>query len=203
MIIAGGVNIYPAEVENALTEHPAVEAAVIGIPEETFGEQVMAFCSPRSGSSAAEANCSVRRAQAGAVQAAPPDRVRRGLAAQRDGKVVKNELRAPFWTDAGRLQDDRRAGRPGAVAGRPGRPSCSSAATDSRCITLNRPDRANAFSAEFRAGLFEAAPDIAADESVRAVILTGAGEHFSGGADLRESRQVRARRATLPRPRPT
>lgn len=59
-------------------------------------------------------------------------------------------------------------------------------------ITLNRPERANAFSAEIRAGLFEAAADIAADESVRAVILTGAGKHFSGGADLRESRQVRA-----------
>lgn len=59
-------------------------------------------------------------------------------------------------------------------------------------ITLNRPERANAFSAEIRAGLYEAAADIAADESVRAVILTGAGKHFSGGADLRESRQVRS-----------
>lgn len=45
MIIAGGVNIYPAEIEAVLTKHPdIVESAVIGIPHEEFGEQVMAIC---------------------------------------------------------------------------------------------------------------------------------------------------------------
>ena len=44
MIIAGGENIYPAEVENALYEHPAVaEAAVVGVPHETKGEAPVAF----------------------------------------------------------------------------------------------------------------------------------------------------------------
>lgn len=44
MIVAGGVNIYPAEIEKALVEHPAViDAAVIGIPHEDFGEQPLAF----------------------------------------------------------------------------------------------------------------------------------------------------------------
>jgi long-chain acyl-CoA synthetase len=51
MIIAGGVNIFPAEIEHALAEHPdVIEAAVFGVPEETFGEQVMAVCETRPGS---------------------------------------------------------------------------------------------------------------------------------------------------------
>jgi fatty-acyl-CoA synthase len=44
MIIRGGLNLYPAEIEGALTDHPAVEAAaVIGVPDETWGEQVGAI----------------------------------------------------------------------------------------------------------------------------------------------------------------
>ncbi|QZS53350.1 long-chain fatty acid--CoA ligase [Rhodococcus opacus] len=43
MIISGGVNIYPQEIENTLTEHPAVlDVAVIGIPDEEMGESVLA-----------------------------------------------------------------------------------------------------------------------------------------------------------------
>jgi enoyl-CoA hydratase/carnithine racemase len=59
-------------------------------------------------------------------------------------------------------------------------------------LTLNRPERANAFSVIMRGELLAAAQAIAADESVRAVILTGAGRYFSAGADLREPRAVRA-----------
>lgn len=50
MIISGGENIYPAEIENALAEHPAVlEAAVIGAPDEKWGEIVKAFVVKRAG----------------------------------------------------------------------------------------------------------------------------------------------------------
>lgn len=43
VIISGGVNIYPQEVENVLALHPAVaDAAVIGIPDADMGEQVKA-----------------------------------------------------------------------------------------------------------------------------------------------------------------
>jgi long-chain acyl-CoA synthetase len=53
MIVAGGVNIYPAEIEAALIEHPDVlDVAVIGVPEETFGEQPKAFIELRPGSTA-------------------------------------------------------------------------------------------------------------------------------------------------------
>ncbi|MHA7664739.1 acyl-CoA synthetase [Mycolicibacterium sp. HS_4_1] len=50
MIIAGGVNIYPQEVENALTLHPAVfDVAVIGVPDPALGQQVKAVVQPRDG----------------------------------------------------------------------------------------------------------------------------------------------------------
>ena len=43
MIISGGVNIYPAEIEGALAAHPAVrDVAVVGVPNEEFGEEVKA-----------------------------------------------------------------------------------------------------------------------------------------------------------------
>ena len=49
MIIRGGVNIYPAEIEHVLTTHPAVrEAAVVGWPSREFGEEVAAFVVPRT-----------------------------------------------------------------------------------------------------------------------------------------------------------
>jgi long-chain acyl-CoA synthetase len=50
MIISGGVNIYPQEIENALTLHPAItDVAVIGIPDEEMGEQVKAVVQPADG----------------------------------------------------------------------------------------------------------------------------------------------------------
>ena len=50
MIIRGGENIYPKEIEDVLTSDPAVlEAAVVGIPDEKWGEVVVAFVQPRPG----------------------------------------------------------------------------------------------------------------------------------------------------------
>jgi len=50
MIISGGVNIYPQEVEDALTLHPAVyDVAVIGVPDAEMGEQVKAVVQVRAG----------------------------------------------------------------------------------------------------------------------------------------------------------
>ncbi|WP_200951234.1 MULTISPECIES: AMP-binding protein [unclassified Nocardioides] len=51
MIIRGGINLYPAEIEAALQDHPAIEtAAVVGAPDEKWGEQVSAFLKIRHGS---------------------------------------------------------------------------------------------------------------------------------------------------------
>jgi long-chain acyl-CoA synthetase len=56
MIISGGVNIYPAEIEQVLVEHPAVaDAGVFGIPDEEWGESVKAAIELREGASASDA----------------------------------------------------------------------------------------------------------------------------------------------------
>ena len=53
VIISGGVNIYPAEIEAELTMHPAVaDVAVFGIPDDEWGERVMAVVQPADGQSA-------------------------------------------------------------------------------------------------------------------------------------------------------
>ena len=53
MIVSGGENVYCAEVENALYDHPDVlEAAVIGIPDERWGEAVLAIVVPKEGTDA-------------------------------------------------------------------------------------------------------------------------------------------------------
>ncbi len=50
MIIRGGENIYPREIDDLLYTHPAVEsAAVVGIPDELYGEEVVAFVVLKSG----------------------------------------------------------------------------------------------------------------------------------------------------------
>jgi acyl-CoA synthetase (AMP-forming)/AMP-acid ligase II len=50
MIIRGGENIYPAEVENLLLGHGGIaQAAVVGVPDERFGEVVLAYVIPRAG----------------------------------------------------------------------------------------------------------------------------------------------------------
>ena len=50
MILRGGENVYPVEIENRLVEHPdVVEAAVIGVPHEELGQEVKAVLVPRPG----------------------------------------------------------------------------------------------------------------------------------------------------------
>ncbi|MGK6310252.1 class I adenylate-forming enzyme family protein [Variovorax sp. DT-64] len=99
LIISGGVNIYPAEIEAALRKHPAVlDAAAIGIPDEEFGEQVHAFCELRPGAYASQEELLA----ACAAHLASYKRPRRievvsELPRNTMGKVLKRELRAPFW----------------------------------------------------------------------------------------------------------
>lgn len=101
MIVSGGVNIYPAEIEAALIRHPAVQdVAVIGIPDEEFGEQVKAFCELKPGHLADEvalqAHCretlaSYKRPRSIDIVAELPRNTM--------GKLLKRELRDPYWKD--------------------------------------------------------------------------------------------------------
>jgi fatty-acyl-CoA synthase len=96
MIISGGVNVYPAEVENALEAHPQVaEAAVIGVDDADWGERVRAFVVPRGGEtgldeSGLRAWCRERLSGA----KVPRDFVLlEALPRNPTGKVLKRELR--------------------------------------------------------------------------------------------------------------
>jgi long-chain acyl-CoA synthetase len=99
MIISGGVNIYPAEIEAALLTHPALsDAAVIGIPDDEFGESVLAFCEPKPGHQVTEAELLAHCQQQLASYKRPRTiRIVQELPRNTVGKLLKRELRAPFW----------------------------------------------------------------------------------------------------------
>jgi acyl-CoA synthetase (AMP-forming)/AMP-acid ligase II len=104
MIISGGANIYPAEVEAALHAHPAVlDAAVIGVPDAEFGEQVKAVVVRRPGRDVSEAEliefCGGRLA--GYKRPRTVDFVE-DLPRDAAGKLLKRLIRAPYWEGAGR-----------------------------------------------------------------------------------------------------
>jgi fatty-acyl-CoA synthase len=96
MIISGGVNVYPAEIEGALEAHPQVaEAAVIGVEDPDWGERVRAFVVPRAGETALDENglrAWCRERLSGAK--VPRDFVLlEALPRNPTGKVLKRELR--------------------------------------------------------------------------------------------------------------
>ena len=101
MIVSGGVNIYPAEIEAAIIRHPAVQdVAVIGIPDEEFGEQVKAFCELKRGRIAGEAEilAHCRETLASYKRPRTIDIVAE-LPRNTMGKLLKRELRDPYWKD--------------------------------------------------------------------------------------------------------
>jgi len=108
MIISGGVNIYPAEIEAVLAEHPAVaDLAVIGVPDEEFGEQVKAVVVAAEGHEpgdalAADLIAHCRANLAGYKRPRSIDWVD-ALPRSASGKLLKRDLRAPYWQATGRL----------------------------------------------------------------------------------------------------
>jgi long-chain acyl-CoA synthetase len=104
MIISGGVNIYPAEIEAEILKLTGVaDCAVFGIPDEEFGEQVCAVIQPRPGASLdeAEVRAELRHTLAGYKV---PRRIAFSdtLPREDSGKIFKRKLREPYWENAGR-----------------------------------------------------------------------------------------------------
>jgi acyl-CoA synthetase (AMP-forming)/AMP-acid ligase II len=104
MIISGGMNIYPAEVEAALEQHPDIyEAAVFGIPSEEWGESVHATVVPRPGSSlSADDVTAFSREHLAGYKTPRSIAFTDELPRTGSGKVLKRVLRAPFWAQDGR-----------------------------------------------------------------------------------------------------
>jgi acyl-CoA synthetase (AMP-forming)/AMP-acid ligase II len=99
MIISGGENIYSPEVERVLVEHPAVmEVAVIGVPDDTWGEVVKAVVSLHEGASATEQeiidHCREHLAHFKCPRSVD---VVEALPRNPTGKILKRALRRPYW----------------------------------------------------------------------------------------------------------
>ncbi len=102
MIISGGVNVYPAEIEAALLAHPEVgDAAAFGVPSEEWGEAVKAVVEPAPGAAPSEAlrarllaHC---RARLAAYKCPRTLDFTDALPRDANGKLYKRKLRDPYW----------------------------------------------------------------------------------------------------------
>jgi long-chain acyl-CoA synthetase len=107
MIISGGANIYPSEIENVLLTHPKVaDVAVFGVPNEDWGEEVKAVIEPADGVSGGAdlateilTWCEGRLARYKAPKSI--DFVSE-LPRDPNGKLYKRKLRDPYWADKAR-----------------------------------------------------------------------------------------------------
>jgi long-chain acyl-CoA synthetase len=107
MIIAGGVNIYPAEIEGEILSHPQVgDVAVFGIPDDDLGEQIKAVVEPAAG---VEADDELRQS----IMDHLAERLAKfkwprsidfvaELPREPTGKLLKRQLRDPYWQDRAR-----------------------------------------------------------------------------------------------------
>ena len=100
MIVSGGVNVYPREIEEVLLRHPAVaEVAVFGVPDDYWGEAIRATVALRAGQQATEDDLlgfcreSLSRFKVpkaiGFVDSLPKNAA---------GKILRRDLREPFWS---------------------------------------------------------------------------------------------------------
>ena len=98
MIISGGENIYPAEVENALLKHPGVaDAAVIGVPSERWGETPMAVVVRKDEALTEEDVLAFCRSQLAHYKCPTSVAWSDALPRNPSGKILKTELREPYW----------------------------------------------------------------------------------------------------------
>lgn len=99
MIVSGGENVYSAEVEGAISLHPEVaQCAVIGVPDARWGERVHAVIVPRNNALTAEAVITHCRALIAAYKCPRSIEFRAALPLSPVGKILKTELRAPYWS---------------------------------------------------------------------------------------------------------
>jgi fatty-acyl-CoA synthase len=100
VIITGGENVSSIEVEDCLYQHPAVaEAAVIGVPDEKWGETIKALVVLRAGASASERDLiDFTRGRLAHFKCPTSVEIRDALTRTATGKLQKFKLREPYWT---------------------------------------------------------------------------------------------------------
>jgi long-chain acyl-CoA synthetase len=99
VIISGAENIYPAEVENAIYGHPQVaDVAVIGVPDETWGEAVKAIVVPKPGVTLdTDSVLEFARSRIAAYKAPKSIDIAESLPRNAAGKILRRSLREPYW----------------------------------------------------------------------------------------------------------
>jgi acyl-CoA synthetase (AMP-forming)/AMP-acid ligase II len=99
MVVSGGENIYPVEVENTLASHPAVlDVAVIGVPDDKFGEALLAFVVVREGQALTlEGMIEFCRDKIAGYKIPRQLKLIDALPRNPSGKILKKDLRKPFW----------------------------------------------------------------------------------------------------------
>ena len=107
MIISGGVNIYPAEVEGTMSGHPAVgDVAVIGVPDPEWGERVLAVVEPVAGVepdiALADDLIAYCRERLAGFKCPRSVEFREQLPRTDGGKLIKRQLRDEYWAETGR-----------------------------------------------------------------------------------------------------
>ena len=104
MVISGGVNIYPAEIEAVLITMPEVaDCAVFGIPDAEFGEALAAHVQPHGGAAIErEAVRAFLKARIADFKVPRVIEFSDALPREESGKIFKRRLREPYWKEAGR-----------------------------------------------------------------------------------------------------
>ncbi|MEP0067791.1 long-chain-fatty-acid--CoA ligase [Pyruvatibacter sp.] len=99
MIVSGGENVYPAEVENALFKHPEIaDVAVVGVPDEKWGEAVKAIVVPEQGKSPDPKEIiNWAKTQIAGYKVPKTVDFIEALPRNPSGKILRRELRDPFW----------------------------------------------------------------------------------------------------------
>ncbi len=105
MIVSGGFNIFPREVEDVISTHPSIAAvAVVGVPDETWGEAVKAVVIPRAGQTVDERELiELVRQRKGSHHAPKSIDIVDSIPVSAVGKPDKKVLRARYWAGADRL----------------------------------------------------------------------------------------------------
>lgn len=101
MVVTGGENVYPVEVEKVITGHPAIlEAAVIGVPDEKFGEALLAVCALTPGCRlSADELIEYCRDKIAGYKIPRQLKLMDELPRNPSGKILKTVLREPYWKD--------------------------------------------------------------------------------------------------------
>lgn len=105
LIISGGFNVFPSEVEQVIWGHPAVEdCVVIGVPDEKWGEAVKAVVELKPSASASETEIiELCKSKLGSVKSPKTVEFWKNLPRSQQGKVLKKEVRKKFWPENRKL----------------------------------------------------------------------------------------------------